>query len=175
MTLSVFPKFQTHSRVREITKSSSTFSATKISSDIVWFFQLRDTIQMKSNYTRINYNHDNIAIRSHIMIYKIVWNLSFAPNLVAFISQKEKTVWFFDYHLFTCSVRKMVFICLMQNIYIGSCCINLIESHAWYHTSFITFPYECLPCNKKMLLNLVAKMKIYTSFYIIKWLLMAIL
>ena len=37
--------------VREITKSSSTFSATNISSNIVWFLQLHDTIQMKSNYT----------------------------------------------------------------------------------------------------------------------------
>ena len=38
------------------------------------------------------------------------------PNLVAFISQKEKNVCFFDYHSLTCSVRKMVLICLMQNI-----------------------------------------------------------
>ena len=44
------------------------------------------------------------------------WNQSLLPNLVAFISQKEKNVWFFNYHLLTCSVRKMVFICLMQNI-----------------------------------------------------------
>ena len=34
--------------VREITKSSSTFSATNISSNIVWLLQLHDTIQMKS-------------------------------------------------------------------------------------------------------------------------------
>ena len=38
------------------------------------------------------------------------------PNLVEFISQKEKNVSFFDYHLLSCSVRKMVLICLMQNI-----------------------------------------------------------
>ena len=37
--------------VREITKSNSTFSATNISSNLVWLFQLHDTIQMKSNYT----------------------------------------------------------------------------------------------------------------------------
>ena len=36
--------------VREITKSSSTFSATNISSNIVWLFQLHDTIQTKSNF-----------------------------------------------------------------------------------------------------------------------------
>ena len=41
----------THSSVREITKSSSTFSATNISSNMVWLLQLHDTIQMKSNYT----------------------------------------------------------------------------------------------------------------------------
>ena len=46
-------------------------------------------------------------------------NQILAPNLVAFISQNEKTVWFFYYHLFTCSVWKMVLICLMQNI--GMC------------------------------------------------------
>ena len=38
------------------------------------------------------------------------------PNLVAFISQKDKNVWFFNYPLLTYSVRKMVVICLMQNI-----------------------------------------------------------
>ena len=38
------------------------------------------------------------------------------PYLVAFISKNEKNVWFFDYHLLTCSVREMVLICLMQNI-----------------------------------------------------------
>ena len=36
--------------VREITKSSSTFSATKISSNIVWLLKLHDTIQTKSNF-----------------------------------------------------------------------------------------------------------------------------
>ena len=36
--------------VREITKSSSTFSATNISSNIVWLLQLHDTIQMESNF-----------------------------------------------------------------------------------------------------------------------------
>ena len=44
--------------------------------------------------------------RNHILV----------PNLVAFIPQNEKNVWFFDYHFLTCSVRKMVLICLMQNI-----------------------------------------------------------
>ena len=43
-------------------------------------------------------------------------NQILVPNLVALISQNEKNVWFFDYHLLTCSVRKMVLICLMQNI-----------------------------------------------------------
>ena len=38
------------------------------------------------------------------------------PNLVAFISQKDENVCFFNYHLLTCSVRKMILMCLMQNI-----------------------------------------------------------
>ena len=47
----------------------------------------------------------------------ILFEISFlVPNLVAFISQKLKNVWFFDYHMFTRSVRKMVLMCLMQNI-----------------------------------------------------------
>ena len=36
--------------VREITKSTSTFSATNISSNIVWLLQLHDTIQTKSHF-----------------------------------------------------------------------------------------------------------------------------
>ena len=43
-------------------------------------------------------------------------NQILVPNLVAFISQNEKNVWFFEYYALTCSVRKMVLICLMQNI-----------------------------------------------------------
>ena len=50
-------------------QNSSSFSATNISSNIIWFLQLHDTIKMKSNHTWINYNHNNIAIRSHILIY----------------------------------------------------------------------------------------------------------
>ena len=50
------------------------------------------------------------------MIYNFVWNLFLVPNLVAFISQKEKNIWIFDYHLLTCSVGKMVLTCVMQNI-----------------------------------------------------------
>ena len=75
-----------------------------------------DTIQMKSNYAWNNCNHDNIAIRSHIK-YIIVWKFWFLlPNVVAFFSQKGKTFWFFDFHLLTCSVRKMVLMCLLQNV-----------------------------------------------------------
>ena len=35
------------SSVREITKNSSTFSVTTISSNMIWLLQLHDTIQMK--------------------------------------------------------------------------------------------------------------------------------
>ena len=40
----------TPSAVTEVTKSSSTFSATNISSNIVWLLQLHDTIQTKSKF-----------------------------------------------------------------------------------------------------------------------------
>ena len=166
MACAILPSLELSLAVREITKSSSAFSATDISSNILWLIQLRDTIQTKSNNTWINYNHDNVAIRSHIVIYNFVWNFIFGTKFRIIIWQKEKNVWFFDCHLLTCSVRKMVLICLMQNIDMF-CCVDLIKLHAWYHTLFITFPNECLPCNKKMLLNLVAKMRFYTSFYII--------
>ena len=79
--------------VREITKSSSTFSATNTSSNIVW------------SISTAWYNPNEIK-----------WNSILVPHLVAFISQKEKNVCFFDYHSLTCSVRKMVLICLMQII-----------------------------------------------------------
>ena len=82
--------------VREITKSSSTFSATNISSKIVWWLQLHDTIQMKSNYTWINYNHDNIAIRSHIMIYNFVWNLNFGTKFSSIYLAKGKKMFGFS-------------------------------------------------------------------------------
>ena len=48
-----------------------------------------------------------------MIVCKIYFLLS---NLVAFISQKDHNVWFFNYHLLTCSVRKMELICLVQNI-----------------------------------------------------------
>ena len=83
------------SAVMEITKSSSTFSATNISSNIVWLLQLHDTIQMKLRYTRINYNHDNIAIRSHIMIYNNVWNLIFVTKFsTIYLAKGEKRLVF---------------------------------------------------------------------------------
>ena len=65
--------------VRQITKSSSPFSATDIGSNMIWFL-LYDAIKMKLNHTGINYNHNNIAIRSHIIIYNSVENLIFATK-----------------------------------------------------------------------------------------------
>ena len=47
---------------------------------MMWFFQLHDTIKMKSNHTGINYNHNNIALRNHKMIYDNVWKLIFATK-----------------------------------------------------------------------------------------------
>ena len=76
------------------------------------------------------------------------------PNLVAFISQKEKNVRFFDCHLLTCSMRKLVFMRLMQNIdmcllYKSDQIVRLVTHLIWYQKKF-------------------------THFYIIKWLLMAL-
>ena len=81
--------------VREIIKSSSTFSATNICSNIVWFIQLHETIQMKSNHTWINYNHDNIAISSHIVIYNFVWKLIFGTKFSSiYFAKGEKRLVF---------------------------------------------------------------------------------
>ena len=117
--------------VREITKSSSTFSATNVSSNIVWFLQLHDTIQMKSNYAWINYNHDTVAIRSHIVIYIFVWNFIFGTNFSSIYLAKGEYVWCFRLSFFTFSVRKMVLICLMQNM----CLLFLVFSSAWNEES----------------------------------------
>ena len=85
----------TNLSVREITKSSSTFSATNIGSNKVWFHQLHDTIQMKSNYIWINYSHDNLAIRSHIMIYNFVLNLFFVTKFSSiYLARGEKRLVF---------------------------------------------------------------------------------
>ena len=67
------------------------------------------TLFLLQTLVAIYYDHFN----SFLILCEIYF---LVPNLVAFISQKEKNVCFFDYHLLTYSVRKMVFICLMQNI-----------------------------------------------------------
>ena len=94
----IHPHYMMFLSVREITKISSTFSATNISSNIVWLLQLHDTIQMKFN---------------------------FGTKFSSIYLAKVENVWFFDYHSLTCSMRKMVHICLMQNIYM---CL-LYKSH----------------------------------------------
>ena len=73
----------------------NTFSAANTSSNRAWLLRLHDAIQMKSNYTRINYNHDNIAIRSHIMIYNCVWNLIFGAKFSSiYLAKGEKCLVF---------------------------------------------------------------------------------
>ena len=47
---------------------------------MIWFFQLHDTIKLKSNYTGMNYTHNKIAIRSDIVIYTRVQNLILATK-----------------------------------------------------------------------------------------------
>ena len=57
------------------------FSATNFSSYIIELIQLHDTIKIKWNYAWIHYN---IAIGSHLMIYKMCKVPFLVPNLVAF-------------------------------------------------------------------------------------------
>ena len=151
--------------VREITKSSSAFSATNINSNMIWFLQLHDTIEMKPKHTGIKYNHNNIAIRSHIMIYDSVSNLILPPNLVAIYLAKGQNRLVFQLsvvnlqrakdgtHIFDAKYRYVFVLYISSN-----------------HTFGIT-PHQslfqmnvCLTCNKKMLLNLVAKMKFFHIF-----------
>ena len=123
-------------------------------------------------HAAINYNHNNIAIRIQIMIHNTVQNLISATKFSSIYLAKGHKRLAFNYHLLTCGVREIVLIWLMQNI--GMCL--LYKSHQIAHlvSHLINhFSNDCLPCIKKMLPNLVAKMKIYTSFYIIKWLLIA--
>ena len=51
------------------------------------------------------------------MIYKSVCNFIFGTKFSGiYLAKKEKNVWFADYHYLTCSVRKMVPMCLMQTV-----------------------------------------------------------
>ena len=63
---------------------------------MIWLLQVHDTIQMKSNYTWIIYDHGIVAIASHIMIYDNVQNSIFGTNFSSIYLAKGKNVWFFD-------------------------------------------------------------------------------
>ena len=63
------------------------FSATNFSSYIIELLQLHGTIQIEWNYARI---HNNIAIRSHLMIYKMCKISFLVANLVAFFCYTVK-------------------------------------------------------------------------------------
>ena len=49
---------------------------------------------MESNHTWVNYDHDDTAIRSHVMIYIIVLNLIFATkfNSIYFVKREKRLV-----------------------------------------------------------------------------------
>ena len=53
-------------------------------------------MQIKSIYTQINYNHDNKAIISHIMICNSVWSLVFATKFSSIYLLKEKKTFGFS-------------------------------------------------------------------------------
>ena len=76
--------------VREITKSSSTFSATNISSKIAWLLQLHDSIQTKSQFgTKF----------SSIYLTKWEKSLDFWPSFVNLQRAKDGT------HMFDAKYR----------------------------------------------------------------------
>ena len=87
--------------------------------------------------------------------------------------QKEKKVWFFDHfnlqrtkagtHVFDAKYRYVFF------------CINVIKSQAWNHTSLSTFLNKCLPCYQKNATKFGIKNEILHIFYVIKWIILAIL
>ena len=78
------------SSVREITKSSSTFSATNISRNIVWLRQPHDTIQTKSQFgTKF----------SSIYLAKWEKRLVFRPSFVNLQRAKDGT------HMFDAKYR----------------------------------------------------------------------
>ena len=72
-------------------QSSSTFSAADISSNMIWFLHLHDIIK----WNEIKSNHNDIATRSHIMIYKSVWNLIFATKFSSInLAKGQKRLFF---------------------------------------------------------------------------------
>ena len=69
----------------------------------------------------------------------------------------------FDYHLLTCSVRKMVLMCMMQNIDICLFCKSHLITRLVSHliNDFSKWMFIVL---HEILLNLVPKVKFYTFF-----------
>ena len=62
---------------------------------MIWFFQLHDTIKMKSNHIGINYNRNSIAIRSHMMIYISMYNLIFVTKFSSiYLAKGQKRLFF---------------------------------------------------------------------------------
>ena len=113
---------------------------------MIWFFQLHDTIKMKSNHTGIYHDNNNTAIRSHIMIYNSI--IIFATKFSSIYLAKGQKLFFFQLS-FVNLQRTKDGTHIWCKIYTCVCCISLIKSHGWYQTSLITSPSECLPCNKK--------------------------
>ena len=131
-------KGQRPSPVREITNRSSTFSATNISSNIVWLLQLHDTIQTKSNFgTKFS------------SIYLAKWGQRLVFRLSFFNLQ-----------------RANIDMCLLYK----SHQIARLVSHLFNHFSKLMFTV----CHKNAT-KFGSKNEILHIFFIIKWLLMAIL
>ena len=90
--------------VREITKSSSTFSATNINSNIVWLLQLHATIQTKS--------HVGTKLSS---IYLVKWEkrLVFRLSFVNLQRAKKGT------HMFDAKYRYVFVVLISSNRTLG--------------------------------------------------------
>ena len=99
------------------------------------------------------------------MIYNFVWNLILGTKFSSiYLTKGEKRLVFL---LSFVNLQRAKDGAHMFDAKYNMC--FLYKSHQvarLVSTSLITFSNECLPYNKKMLLRLVAKLKLYTSFYI---------
>ena len=78
--------------VREITKSSCTFSATNISSNIVWLLQLHDTIQMKFDFGTKFSSIYFTKVEKRLVFRQLFVNLQRAKNGTHMFDAKYKYV-----------------------------------------------------------------------------------
>ena len=129
-----------------------------------------DTIQIKCNYARIHYD---IATKSHLMICKKCVKFQFGTNNSSIFVLHGKhscgkvlnKVWYQTCDLMGFIQQTHIYI-LHQPHDVPSFARCRLTNDSQKTKRFFSFAI-------KMLLNLVAKIKFYTSLYIIIWALMA--